>query len=114
MLSAYECSGAERNVHLFACTVVVAECLATSGWHFNGKEGGYLWRVERVERGIDVPAEEAGGGEILGFWDGGLVEFLMMRVGESDVLETLIFGVVAVADDLDLRLMRDCFELILS
>jgi hypothetical protein len=43
-------------------------------------------------------------------WDAGGVEGRMVRVAQRDVGQTFVFGNEAVADDLDLRLMRDCLE----
>lgn len=58
-----------------------------------------------------MPAEESGGGEVFGFRYWRLVEFLVVRVYEGYVLKTFVLVVVAVADDLDLGLVRDCLEL---
>ena len=74
-------------------------------------EGGHHWWIEIVERGIDVPAVEAGVREIIFFGDEVLVKCLMVRVLELDVVQSFVLWHEAVADYLDLWLMRNSFEI---
>ena len=57
-----------------------------------------------------MPAVEAGVGEVVGVRDGGGVEGAVVRVAQADVLEPLVRGDEAVADDLDLGLVGNCLE----
>lgn len=57
-----------------------------------------------------MPAIEARMSQIVFFRDRVLVKRLMVRVLELNVFESLILRNKAVADDLDLRLMRDRLE----
>ena len=107
---AYESRGAERDVQFVACAVVVAEGLAAAARDGDGEEGRHFWRVEIVERGVDVPAVEARVGEVVMGRDGVLVEFLVVRVHKGDVGEAFVLGNVAIADDLDFGLVGDGFE----
>ena len=107
---AHESRGAERDVQFVTCAVVVAEGLAAAARDGDGEEGRHFRRVEVVERGIDVPAVEARVGEIVLGGNGVLVEFLVVGVHEGDVGKAFVLGDVAVADDLDFRLVGDGFE----
>ena len=109
-VTAYESRGAERDVQFVAGAVVVAEGLAAAARDGDGEEGSHFWRVEVVERGIDVPAVEARVGEVVLGGNGVLVEFLVVGVHEGDVGKAFVLGDVAVADDLDFRLVGDGFE----
>jgi len=57
-----------------------------------------------------VPAVEAREGQVVLGRDARGVERCVVRVAERDVGQALVFGNEAVADDLDLRLVRDCLE----
>lgn len=72
--------GSEGHVELVACAVIVAHGLAPPLGHGDGHEGGDEGRVEVVQRGVDVPAEEAGEVTIVRGGDGEFVEFLVVRV----------------------------------
>lgn len=105
-----ECRGSEWHIELLASSIIVAADLAAAGWDLDGEESGDDWWCETVERSIDVPAVEAREIEVLGLWDDGLVESLVVWVLEFDVLEAFVGRYQAVADNLDLRLMWDCLQ----
>ena len=84
--------------------------MTAAAWDGDGKEGRHFWGVEVVERGVDVPAVEARVGEVVLWGNGVLVEFLVVGVYEGDVGEAFILGDVAVANDLDFRLVGNGFE----
>lgn len=107
----YEGCGAERDVEFVAGAVVVADSLAAALGDADGEEGGYEGRVEVVEGGVDVPAVEVGVVAIIVRRDGVLVEGLVVRVAEGEVAQAFVFGDEAVADDLDLGLVRHGFEI---
>ena len=107
---AHESRGAERDVQFVARAVVVAEGLAAAARDGDGEEGSHFWRVEVVERGIDVPAVEARVGEVVLWGNWVLVEFLVVGVHEGDIGKAFVLGDVAVANDLDFRLVGDGFE----
>jgi hypothetical protein len=98
---------AERNVEFVARAVIVAADLAAAGGDLDCEEGGDDRWVEAVQRCVDVPSIEAGEVQIILLGDDALVEGLVVRVLELDVLEALILGHETVADDLYLRLVRD-------
>lgn len=105
-----ESGGSQWNIKLLTGAIVVAADLAATSRDLDGEKSGDDWWCETVQGSIDVPAVEAREVEILGFRDDGLVESLMMRVLELDVLKTFIRRNKAVADDLDLRLMWNCLQ----
>ena len=74
-------------------------------------QGGHARRVQVVERGVNVPSEEAREVGVFGLGDGVFVEFSMMRVHELDVVQAFVFREEAMAEDLDLGLMRDGFQI---
>ena len=57
-----------------------------------------------------MPAIEARMSQIVFFGDWVLVESLVVRVLELDVCKSLVLRNKAIADDLDLRLVRDSLE----
>lgn len=77
---------------------------------FDCQEGGHDGRGEAVEGGVDVPSVEPRVCEVVGFGDGGGVEGFVVGVAEGDVLKAFVGRHKAVADDLDLGLVGDCFE----
>lgn len=58
-----------------------------------------------------MPAEEARVVEVLGVGNVRLVELAVVRVAELDVLEAFVLLDEAVADDLDLGLVRNSLEI---
>lgn len=105
-----EGGGAEGDDEGVVGAVVVADGLEAAGGDADGEEGGDDGRGEAVQGGVDVPAVEAGVGEVVGGGDGGGVEGAVVRVAEGDVGEARVGGDVAVADDLDLGLVGDGLE----
>ena len=102
---------AQRNLQGLRGVVIVTESLRAAAWDAHGKEGGHHGRIEVVKCGVDVPAVEAGEIEVIFCWDGRPVEGLVVRMLECDVSETFILGHEAVADDLNLWLVRDSLEI---
>lgn len=108
---AHKRSAASGHAHLVVAGVVVTQLQVLRLGHLDGHERRHLWRVETVKGSIDVPPIEARGVAVLALADGLLVERLVVRVLESDVLEPLELGHGAVANHLDLGLVRDRLEI---
>lgn len=93
-------------------TVIVSDSLLATSWHFDRRKRGDSRRGEVVQGRIDVPTIEPGDSCFLVFVrDDRLVKSLVMRVFQLSVGETLPGGNETVADQLDLRLVRDRFEI---
>ena len=58
-----------------------------------------------------MPSEETSGFQIVFLGDGDLVEFLVVGVNKGDVFQAFVLLVEAIADDLDLGLVGDSFEI---
>ena len=103
--------GAQGHGQLIARAVVVPQRLRAARGHLDGEQGGGDGRREAVQRGVNVPPVEPGVAQVVLGGDGGLVEGPVVRVPQAEVLEALVGGDGAVADDLDLRLVRDRLEI---
>ena len=102
---------AERDGQRVARAVVVAARLRRALGHAARVEGRHAGRGEVVERGVDVPAVEAGdAGCVVRGRDGGLVEGGVGGVFERGGREALVVVDGAVADELDLGDARDGLE----
>ena len=110
-ITADECCGPEGDVQFISRLVVIAKSLASAFGYGDSHQGRHFWRVEIVQRGVDMPAVEARMRQVILLGDRVLVEFPVMRVDEFDVLEALILGYETVADDLYFRLVGDSFEI---
>lgn len=91
--------------------VIVETGLGTPAGNLHGKEGGYDGWSEVVQGSVDVPAVEAGVGEVEVGGDGGCVEGAVVWVAEGDVGEAFVGGDEAVSDYLHLGLVGDGFEI---
>jgi hypothetical protein len=87
--------------------VFVEAGLGPAGGDAHGQEGGNDRRGEAVQRCVDVPAVEARVVAVVGFRDGGCVEGAVVWVAQADVGQAFVRGDEAVADNLDLGLVRD-------
>ena len=68
-------------------------------------------RLKIIEGSIDMPAVESGEVQILCIGDSGFVERLVVWMFQCDVSQALELLHEPVTDYLDLRLVRDCFEI---
>ena len=111
-LTRYERRRSERYSQFIMRAVVVPAHLLRAAWHTYGVQSGHFGRLEVVECGVNVPAEETRRAVVLLVRgrDGGLVEGAVRGVFESGGLESLVVVHGAVADQLDLWNARDRLE----
>ena len=102
-----ESSGAQGNIEHIASAVVVAARLAATAGNLDSQQRRGNRGGQAVQGCVNVPAVEAGVVKILLVGDDRGVESTVVGVAKLDVLEALILGDEAVANDLDLRLVRD-------
>ena len=106
-----ECGCAKGNLERGRGGGVLVEAgLGPARGDAHGQEGGHHGRGEVVQRCVDVPAVEARVVTVVGVRDGGCVEGAVVRVAELDVGQAFVRGDEAVADDLNLGLVRDGLE----
>lgn len=109
-LAADEGCCAERDIECFVGTIIVPECLAASLGNSYSQQSCYTWRKKVIQRSVNMPAVKASKVIVIFLWDGIAVEGAVVGVFELDILEALVGVDKAVSDDLDLRLVRDGFE----
>lgn len=109
-LAADEGRCAERDIECFVRSVIVPECLAASFGNAHGQQSRDVWWIKVVQRGINMPAVKAGEVVVVFLWDRIAVEGAVVGVFEVDVVEALVGVDDAVADDLDLWLVRHGFQ----
>jgi hypothetical protein len=105
-----ECSGAERDGELVARVIVIARDLGPSSRDLRSKERGHDRGSEAVKRGVNVPAVETREVQIITIGDLGGMKGAVVRMAQLNVLEPFVLRDEAVADDLDLRLVRNGLE----
>lgn len=105
-----EGGGSEWDFELIACSVVVSKSLSFATGNGEGVEGGYFWWGEIVKGGVDVPTVESSVTEVVFRWNDGLVEGTVVRVLELGLSQAFVVVDGAVADELDLRLTRNGFQ----
>lgn len=103
-------SGAEGDSQLVIGAVVVQQRLLTSPGDTDCEQRRHHGRGESVQSGVNVPPVEAGKVKVLLGGDDGGVKGLVVGMPQLDVPQTLVVLDEAVADDLDLGLMRDRLE----
>lgn len=107
-------SGTERYLEFVAGTVIVAADLLLTTRYRQSVEGSDLRRVQVIQGSIDMPPVKAGDtGCFVLIADDGLVERFVVRVLELGLIEALrnaLLGRDAISNKLDLRLMRNSFE----
>lgn len=109
-VAAHKGCSTEGDLELITCPVIVPKGLGTTLGNRDRQKRRNLWRVETIKRGVDVPAVEAGVGEIVGVGDGVLVKGSVMGMLEFEVFEAFIGRDEAVADDLDFGLVGHGLE----
>lgn len=102
---------AKRHRHLFIRAVVVDECLFATPWNTNGEKRRDDGRSQPIQSGVDVPSVEPSEIQVLLGRDGGSVERSVMRMSQLEILQALVLIHEAIADDLDLRLVRNSLEI---
>lgn len=103
-------SGTERNSQLLIGAVIVHQSLLTPARNTDGQERRHHRRGESIQGGVNVPPVEAGKVKVLLWRDDSRVKGLVMGMSQLDVLQTLVVLDEAIANDLDLGLMRDRLE----
>ncbi len=109
-LAADEGCCAERDIECFVGTIIVPECLAASLGNSYSQQSCYTWRIKVIQRSVNMPAVKASKVIVIFLWDGIAVEGAVVGVFDLDILEALVGIDKAVSNDLDLRLVRDGFE----
>ena len=105
LVATHKSCGTQRYVQLITSLIIIPESLASALGHGYSHERGHLWRVEIVQRGINVPTVEACVSEIIDFRDRVLVKFPVMRMHELDVLQAFVLRDQTITNDLDFWLV---------
>lgn len=105
-----EGGAAAGYAHLVVASVVVAKLLELGLGDLDRHERGNPGSVQVVQGGVDVPAVEASSVTIIVPADGVVMEGLVVRVLQGDVLQALKFLDGTIANDLDLGLVGNGLE----
>lgn len=100
----------ERHGHLIVRAIIIPQNLGTARRHLDSQQCSRNRRRQPIQRSVNMPPVEPGVVQVILIRDGGLMKGPVVRVAEPDVLETLVLGHEAVADDLNLRLVGDRLE----
>lgn len=110
-LTADESSSAQRHVQLIASAVIIATCLAPSSRDLDSQKSSHNRWSKTIKSSVNMPPIEARVIQIIFRGDARSMEGLVMRMLQADVAQTFVFSNRAVADDLDLGLMRDGLQI---
>ena len=109
-VSGNESSSAKRNIHLLTSSIIIAKSLTSASWNLDSHEGSDFRRIERIKCSVDVPSVESSCVKIVFLGDSSLVEHLVVWMFQCNVLQSLIFLVESITNNLHLWLFRDGLE----